>query len=164
MFHITNFIQSFGACLPISATKPPTAIETAIELLAKKCVIPSQRSRLSTMHKATNEVVIEKYTTREEIGVLDVIEAEVTWGTCVFSYLGYEWKDGIFRIMFSTRLQLRPKTICVVSCPQLIDAWRMTPVERHLLKVKLDCAWETIPWQKLEDMAGINRNEWFVVL
>ncbi|KAE8321282.1 hypothetical protein BDV39DRAFT_197715 [Aspergillus sergii] len=93
MFHITNFIQSFGACLPISATKPPTAIEAINEILAKQNALPSPRSRLSTSYRDTNEVVFQKYMTREELGVLDLIEAEVTWGTSILSFSGYEYKD-----------------------------------------------------------------------
>ena len=164
MFHILNFVQSFGACFPSSARKTQTAIEATNEILAKQMVLPSPSSRSEAACKTTGEVVIEKYTTREEVGAIDIIEAEMKWGISALYYFGYEFKDGILRIMFSTRLRNRPKRLRVVSCPRLIDASRMTPNERDLLRIQLDAAWETIPWLKLESFACINRNDWFVVL
>ncbi|KAE8423661.1 hypothetical protein BDV36DRAFT_306166 [Aspergillus pseudocaelatus] len=94
MFHILNFVQSLGACFTKSARKPRTAIEATNEILAQQMVLPSPSSISDAAWKPTGEVVIQKYTTREEKEVIDIIEAEMKWGISFFrDYSGYKIED-----------------------------------------------------------------------
>jgi hypothetical protein len=148
MFCISGLLESWKGCFPKPASKFPTALETI------NTIVPKYQDALPVTEVCQSS----------EQPIRDVIEAETLFGISFFrGYHGIQIIDGQYSIVFSARFQRAPQKIRYISCPQVIRAHTLEPIDRELLRIKLDSVMDSVPWRKLQKCFNITRDNWLVL-
>jgi hypothetical protein len=168
MFLFTNLLESREASSSASGSAQSTALQVTSELVSKYHHVPPMIQSNSGRMKDTAPSEPSSQDLHTRPSILDVVTAEMKFEISFFrDYWGISHVRGQCYMLFTARLQRLPGKFHLVYCPQLIHAPNLPPVDRELLRIRLDAALDCIPkeeWDRLKSHDNITRKEWLIVL